>query len=82
METADIVLLSGGLARLPVLIRTARRTVSIIRQNIAIALLLKAAFLVMALSGVATLWMAVAADMGATLLVTFNGLRMLSGAKR
>jgi Cd2+/Zn2+-exporting ATPase len=81
-ETADVVFLSGGLSRLPQLIRLGRRTVAIIRQNIFFALALKAVFLVLALFGLATLWMAVAADMGATLLVTLNGLRMLRGAGR
>lgn len=77
LETADVVLMSGNLDHLPFLLRHARRTLAIIRQNVIIALALKAVFLVMAAFGVATLWMAVAADMGATLLVTFNGLRLL-----
>jgi cation transport ATPase len=49
----------------------------VIHQNVAIALAMKGIFLLLALAGVATLWMAVAGDMGATLLVTFNGLRLL-----
>ncbi len=77
METADVVLMSGHLNKLSFLIRHARRTVGVIQQNVAIALALKAVFLVLAFFGIATLWMAVAADMGATLLVTFNGLRLL-----
>ena len=77
VETADIVLMSGGLSRLPFLLRHARRTVRVIHQNVGIALAMKGVFMLMALGGVATLWMAVAADMGATLLVTFNGLRLL-----
>ncbi|MEZ5355370.1 MAG: heavy metal translocating P-type ATPase [Bryobacteraceae bacterium] len=77
METADVVLMSGHLNKLPFLIKHARRTVGVIQQNVGIALALKAVFLVLAFFGVATLWMAVAADMGATLLVTFNGLRLL-----
>jgi Zn2+/Cd2+-exporting ATPase len=77
METSDVVLVSGGLKKLPFLLRHARRTLAIIKQNIAIAIALKAAFLVLAFFGLATLWMAIAADMGATLLVTFNGLRLL-----
>ncbi|MEZ5403837.1 MAG: heavy metal translocating P-type ATPase [Bryobacteraceae bacterium] len=77
METADVVLMSGHLNKLPFLITHARRTVGVIQQNVAIALALKAVFLVLAFFGAATLWMAVAADMGATLLVTFNGLRLL-----
>ncbi|MEP7366236.1 MAG: heavy metal translocating P-type ATPase, partial [Acidobacteriota bacterium] len=77
LETADVVFLSGGLARLPFLLAHARRTAAVIRQNVVLALALKAVFLVLAFMGWATLWMAVAADMGATLLVTFNGLRLL-----
>ncbi len=76
METADIVLMSG-LSKLGFLLRHARRTAAVIQQNVALALLMKAVFLVLAFFGMATLWMAVAADMGATLLVTFNGLRLL-----
>jgi len=51
--------------------------VSVIRQNVVASLAIKAGFLVAAVAGVATLWMAVAADMGTTLLVIFNGLRLL-----
>ena len=65
------------MTRLPFLLRHARRTAAVIRQNVVLALALKGAFLVLAVMGWATLWMAVAADMGATLLVTFNGLRLL-----
>jgi Cd2+/Zn2+-exporting ATPase len=57
--------------------RLSRRALSIIRQNIAFSLIIKAVFLAMALSGVATLWMAVFADMGASILVTLNGMRVL-----
>lgn len=77
LETADVVLLSDNLLRLPFAVRHARRAVGVIRQNVAIAVGLKIAFLVVAVSGRATLWMALIADMGATLLVVFNGLRML-----
>jgi Cd2+/Zn2+-exporting ATPase len=82
IETADVVLLSGGLTKLPDLVRLGRRTVAIIRENIVIALALKGIFFGLAVFGLATLWMAVAADMGATLLVIFNGLRMLDQAPR
>ncbi|MBK9168484.1 MAG: cadmium-translocating P-type ATPase [Bryobacterales bacterium] len=77
MEAADVVLMSSDLRKLPFLLLHARRTVHVIQQNIVFALAIKAVFLAMAFAGVATLWMAVAADMGATLLVTFNGLRLL-----
>jgi Zn2+/Cd2+-exporting ATPase len=77
METADIVLMSGDLHQLPFLLRHSKRTVRVIQENITLALALKAIFLAAAFAGLATLWMAVAADMGATFLVTFNGLRLL-----
>ncbi len=77
METADVILISGGLSKLGFLLRHARRTAGVIKQNIGIALALKGAFLILAFFGIATLWLAVAADMGATLLVTLNGLRLL-----
>ncbi len=77
IETADIALMSDELAKLPWLIGHARRTLSVIRQNIAFALGLKIVFVALALLGMASLWMAIAADMGASLLVIFNGLRLL-----
>jgi Cd2+/Zn2+-exporting ATPase len=75
METADVILMQDDLARLPDLVRTSRRTRQIILQNITFSLAIKAAFLILTLPGWATLWMAVFADMGASLLVTLNGLR-------
>jgi Cd2+/Zn2+-exporting ATPase len=75
METADIILMQDDLTRLPDLVRTSRRTRQIILQNITFSLAIKAAFLILTLPGWATLWMAVFADMGASLLVTLNGLR-------
>jgi Cd2+/Zn2+-exporting ATPase len=77
METADVVLMQDDLTHLPEAVRVSRKTRGIIAQNIALSLLLKAGFLLLALLGWATLWMAVFADMGASLLVTFNGMRML-----
>lgn len=77
LETADVVLSSGDLRRLPFLLRHARRAVRVIRQNVWIAIGLKVAFLGLAMAGAATLWMAIVADMGATILVTMNGLRLL-----
>jgi Cd2+/Zn2+-exporting ATPase len=70
--------MGDDLKKLPVLIRLSRDTMRIIKQNIAIALILKLMFLVLSVSGVATLWMAVLADDGAALIVILNGLRMLS----
>ncbi len=69
--------MQDDLQRLPETIRTSRKANRIIAQNIAISLGLKAVFLILALFGWATLWMAVFADMGASLLVTLNGMRML-----
>ena len=77
IETADVSLMSDDLARLPWLVRHARRSLRIVRQNIIFAIGVKAVFMVLALLQVATLWMAIAADMGASLLVIFNGLRLL-----
>jgi Cd2+/Zn2+-exporting ATPase len=76
-ETADVVLMGNDLRQLPFLIRHGRRALNIIKQNITFALATKALFLAAAMAGVATLWMAVAADMGATFAVTLNGLRLL-----
>jgi Cd2+/Zn2+-exporting ATPase len=77
IETADVALMSDDLSKLPWLIRHSRRTVGIIKQNIGFALGLKAVFLILAFFQVATLWAAIAADMGASLAVIFNGLRLL-----
>ena len=76
-ESADIVLMQDDLRKLPFVVNHARRARRIIIENITVALGAKAIFLAFMAFGAATLWMAVAADMGASLLVTFNGLRML-----
>jgi len=77
LETADVALMSDELLRIPYAIRLSRATLRNIRANIAFSLVLKAAFLVMAIAGVATLWMAVIADSGASLIVIANALRLL-----
>jgi len=77
MEAADVVVMNDDLRRLPALIRLSRRTHGVLWQNIALALGIKAVFLVLALAGLATMWMAVFADMGASLIVVANGLRLL-----
>ena len=77
LETADIALMSDDLSKLPWLISHARRTLSVIRQNITFALLVKAIFVILTFAGFASLWAAIAADMGTSLLVTTNGLRLL-----
>jgi Cd2+/Zn2+-exporting ATPase len=77
LESADVVLMADDLAKLPEVIRLGRRTERIIQSNIAFSILLKLVFLGLAATGVATMWMAIASDTGASLLVTANGLRLL-----
>lgn len=77
IETADIALMSDDLSRLPWLIRHSRHTLSIIRQNIVFSLSIKVLFLALTLMNLSTLWGAIAADTGASLLVVFNALRLL-----
>jgi Cd2+/Zn2+-exporting ATPase len=77
IETADITLMSDEIARIPWLVRHSRRALAIIKQNVALALGIKVVFVALAVFGLATLWMAIAADMGVSLLVIFNGLRLL-----
>jgi Cd2+/Zn2+-exporting ATPase len=81
MEAADVVVMNDNLRRLPETIRLSRRTHAVLWQNIALALGIKAVFLLLAIFDDATMWMAVFADMGASLLVVFNGLRLLKGAR-
>jgi Zn2+/Cd2+-exporting ATPase len=82
LETADVALMTDDLLAVPAVLRLGRITVRNIRTNIAVALILKALFLALAIAGLATLWMAVAADMGASLLVIANGLRLLHAGGR
>jgi Cd2+/Zn2+-exporting ATPase len=77
METADVTLMSGDLRMLPFAVRLARRTMRIIRANVALSIGIKLAFLVLVLTGLGSLWLAVLADMGTSLLVTLNGMRLL-----
>lgn len=77
IETADIALMADDLLRVPWLINHSRRTLGVIRENIALALGIKALFVILTMAGAASLWMAIAADMGASLLVIGNGLRLL-----
>ena len=81
MEAADVVIMNDDLRRIPELIALSRRTHRVLWQNIALALGIKLVFFVLAVAGSATMWMAVFADMGASLLVVANGLRMLGGAR-
>jgi len=77
IETADVALMDDDLRKIPAFIRLSRQTARILRQNIALALVIKAIFLAVTFLGFATMWMAVFADMGVSLLVVFNGLRLL-----
>ena len=78
LETADVVIMSLHLSRLGQLLRLGRRTRRLLSQNIFLALAIKATVLVLGIAGLATMWMAVAADVGASMLVIFNGMRLLS----
>jgi len=77
IETADVALMDDDLRKIPAFISLSRNTASILKQNIALALVIKAIFLAVTFVGLATMWMAVFADMGVSLLVVFNGLRLL-----
>jgi Cd2+/Zn2+-exporting ATPase len=77
IEAADIALMSDDLSKVPWLVRHSRRALSIIRQNITLSLAVKAIFVVLTFAGFASLWAAIAADMGVSLLVIFNALRLL-----
>lgn len=80
IEAADIALMSDDLSKLPWLVRHSRRTLSIIRQNVVLSLGVKAVFVVLTFGGFATLWAAIAADMGVSLVVIANALRLLTGS--
>ncbi|ADU28476.1 heavy metal translocating P-type ATPase [Evansella cellulosilytica] len=77
LETADIALMSDDLSKLPYTIKLSRRALTIIKQNITFSLAIKAIALLLVVPGWLTLWLAIFADMGATLLVTLNSLRLL-----
>ena len=77
IETADVTLMGDDPSLFPWLVNHSRRTIGIVHQNIAIALGIKLLVCVLAATGMASLWMAIAADMGASLVVIFNGLRAL-----
>ncbi len=81
MEAADVVVMNDDLRRIAETVRLSRATHAVLWQNITLALGIKAVFLVLAVFGSATMWMAVFADMGASLLVVFNGLRLLGKAQ-
>ena len=76
METADVVLMGDDLAQLPFIVRLSRQTRRIVTANIAFALAVKALVFILAMAGLATLWVAIAADVGASLAVILNGMRL------
>ncbi|OQY20893.1 MAG: hypothetical protein B6I34_08115 [Anaerolineaceae bacterium 4572_32.1] len=76
METADVVLMGDDLTQLPFVVRLSRRTNRTVRANIAFALASKAAVFALAVAGLATLWMAIVADVGATMIVILNAMRL------
>lgn len=82
MEAADVVIMTDDLRRVATTIRLSRKTHAVLWQNIALALGIKAVFLILAVFGSATMWMAVFADMGASLLVVANGLRLMRDPER
>ncbi|MBL1729112.1 cation-transporting P-type ATPase, partial [Klebsiella pneumoniae] len=77
IETAEVALMDDDLRKIPTFVRLSRATAQVLMQNIVLALGIKAVFLVLTFTGHATMWMAVFADMGASLLVVGNGLRLL-----
>lgn len=81
LETADIALMSDDLGKLAYLIKLSRKTIAIIKQNIGFAILVKLVFLILTFAGYVNLWLAVFADMGSSLLVTLNGMRLMRHVK-
>lgn len=77
VEAANIALMDADLRKIPQFIRLSQRTATILKQNIGFAIAIKLVFLILAISGQATMWMAVFADLGASLLVILNSLRLL-----
>lgn len=81
LETADVALMEDDLRRIALFIALSHKTGAVLKQNISLAIGIKAVFLALNIAGLATLWMAVFADMGASLIVVFNGLRLLKFKK-
>jgi Cd2+/Zn2+-exporting ATPase len=77
IETADVALMDDDLRKIPAFVRLSRQTSAVLKQNIALALVTKVLFIGITFAGMATMWMAVFADMGVSLLVVFNGLRLI-----
>ena len=81
IETADVALMQDDLRKLPEFIALSRRVGGVLKANIAFAIGTKVIFMVLAFTGHASLWLAILADMGASLVVVFNGLRLLRSSK-
>ena len=81
LETADVVLLGDDLRQLPFAVRLARSAMRTVRVNVALSIGIKVVFFVLVLIGSGSMWLAVLADMGTTLLVTANGMRLLRRPK-
>ncbi len=81
IEAADVIIMDDDIQKVPLLIKLSRRTRKILTQNIAFALGIKLIFMGLTVVGIGTMWMAVFADMGASLIVVFNGLRLLKDKK-
>lgn len=77
LETADIALMADDLGKLAYVIKLSRKTVAVIKQNISFAIIVKVIFVIATFFGVVNLWLAVFADMGASILVTLNGMRLM-----
>jgi len=77
LETADVALMADELLKIPYTFRLSRATVRNIKVNLAMSMVMKAAFVALAVAGLATLWMAVVADTGASIIVIANALRLL-----
>lgn len=77
LETADVVLMGDDLNKLPFTIKQSRKTLNIIKANITFAIIIKIIALLLVIPGWLTLWIAILSDMGATLLVALNGMRLM-----
>jgi len=77
LETADIALIASDLSKVPYIVHLSRRALRTVKQNVTVALLIKAVFMIVTAIGLTSLWLAVLADTGTSLLVTANGMRLL-----
>mgnify|MGYP001241457546 CR=1 FL=1 len=82
LETADVALMSDDLSKVSYLMQLSRKTLAVIKQNIALSIVIKAIFIIITMAGAANLWLAVIADMGTSLAVTLNGMRLAREIKQ